>query len=319
VPPPSPTTAPRGGGIWREDVVLERIAGLLGASPAAAAAPWGDDAVVLDAPLGAVVACTDAGVLGVHLDADAFPLGDLGFRTAIAALSDLAAVGARPLGALIAVCAPPDADVVALVSGAVDAAATAGCAVLGGDLSTSPTAVVAATALGTADGRTVPRDGAEPGDTLFVTGPLGASAAGLRRRRAGAPLDDAVVLAHRRPVARLAEGACAAASGATAMLDVSDGLARDVRRLAAASGRGVALDDVPVASGATPDEALGGGEDYELVFAHPEPERLLAAFASAGLRAPVRVGVVVADASVVTLGGRPLADVGWRHGGTGGR
>jgi len=290
---------------------LERIAALLEAAPGERVAAWGDDAVVLPATGGRVVACTDAGVLGVHLDEAAFPVADLAFRATIAALSDLAAVGARPTGVLVAVCAPPACDVVALVAAAAEAAGTAGCPVLGGDLSASPTAVVAATALG------VPRSGASPGDTLLVTGPLGAAAAGLRRRRDGAPLDDALVLAHRRPRARLDEGAVAAACGASAMLDVSDGLARDVRRLAAASGVGVWLTAIPVADGATEDEALGGGEDYELVLAHPAPERLADAFAAAGLRAPVEIGTVLDDPALVTMRGEPLADLGWRHGGAG--
>jgi thiamine-monophosphate kinase len=316
VPPPNPTTAPRGGGIWREDVALERIAALLGARSGHGRQPaWGDDAVVLERRTERLVVCVDAGVVGVHLDASVFPIGDLGYRAAIAALSDLAAVGARPLGVLTAICAPGDVDVVEVERGVVEASATAGCEVLGGDLSQSATATVVVTALGTEGlGGAVARSGAVPGDVVFVTGPLGGAAAGLRRRRGGADLDDAVVLRHRRPRARLDEGACAALSGATAMLDVSDGLARDLRRLASASGVGVALDHVPVDEGATLDEALGGGEDYELVFSHADEGGVLEAFARASLREPVRLGVIVADAATMTLGDEPLADVGWRHG-----
>ncbi|HEV3329255.1 MAG TPA: AIR synthase-related protein, partial [Acidimicrobiales bacterium] len=125
--------------------------------------------------------------------------------------------------------------------------------------------------------------------------------------------DDPVVLCHRRPRARLAEGEAAARSGATAMLDVSDGLARDLRRLAHASQVGVALDHVPVGEAATLDEALGGGEDYELVFTHRDPDEVRAAFERVGLRDPVRLGVVVVDEDVITLDGVALADVGWRH------
>jgi thiamine-monophosphate kinase len=315
VPPPNPTTAPRGGGVWREDVALQRIAALLGTrSGAPGELVWGDDAAVFDRPARRLVVCVDAGVAGVHLDTMAFPIGDLGYRAAIAALSDLAAVGARPLGVLAALCAPGDVDVVEVERGVVEAASTAGCEVLGGDLSRSSTATAVVTAVGaeTAAG-TVARSGGAPGETLFVTGPLGGGAAGLRRRRSGAPLEDPVVLRHRRPRTRLAEGELAASIGATAMLDVSDGLARDVRRLALASHVGAALDDVPVVDGATLDEALGGGEDYELVFSHRDPREVRAAFAGAGLREPVRLGVLVADATVLTFNGAPLADVGWRH------
>jgi thiamine-monophosphate kinase len=196
----------------------------------------------------------------------------------------------------------------------VAACATAGCAVVGGDLSRSATATVVATAVGVEGaGGAVARRGASPGDAVLVTGALGGSAAGLRRGREGAALDDDLVLRHRRPAARLAEGEAAAICGATAMLDVSDGLARDVRRLASASGVGISLELVPVEDGATLDEALGGGEDYELVFTHPDADAAVEAFARARLRRPVRVGEVVEDATVLTLGGEPLADVGWRH------
>lgn len=318
--PAEPSHRPPGGGVWREDVALERIAALLGsrsADPGAVA--WGDDAAVLDRPHGRLIVCTDAAVAGVHLDTAAFPIGDLGYRAAIAALSDLAAVGARPLGVVVAVCAPGDVDVVEVERNVVAACATAGCEVLGGDLSRSGTTTVVATAVGVeGDGGAVARSGAAPGDAVLVTGALGGAAAGLRRRREGAALDDHLVLRHRRPAARLAEGEVAAVSGATAMLDVSDGLARDVRRLAASSGVGVALETVPVEDGATPDEALGGGEDYELVFTHPDAGAAAEAFVRAGLREPVCLGEVVADPSVLTLRGEQLADVGWRHGGADG-
>jgi thiamine-monophosphate kinase len=296
---------------------MERIAELVGWPPkATGGAAVLDDAAVLDAPNGPLVWCTDAGVAGVHLDVEAFPLADLGYRATVAALSDLAAMGAAVLGVLVALCVPGDADVLAIEAAVLEACAASGCRVLGGDLSASPTAVVAVTALGwAASGRTVRRDGARGGDAVLVTGPLGGAAAGLRARRAGAALDDPAVAPHRRPVARLAEGALAARRGATAMLDVSDGLARDVRRLASGSGVGVSLRGVPVAPGATLDEALGGGEDYELVLTHPDPGSLVASFEAEGLAAPLVVGEVTKDASVLLFDGAALPDVGWRHGG----
>jgi thiamine-monophosphate kinase len=311
--PPNPTTAPPGGGAWREDVALERIAALLGGPSARAdGGPFGDDAATLAVPR-RVVVCVDAGVAGVHLDAASFPLSDLGYRTAVAALSDLAAVGARPLAALVALCAPGDVDVVEVESRAVDACAAAACPVVGGDLSRSATTTVAVTALGApGPAGPVPRSGGRPGDAVLVTGPLGAAAAARRLRAGGADLDDTRLGPFRRPVPRLDAGAVAATCGATAMLDVSDGLARDLRRLAAASGVSVALARVPVADGATLDEALGGGEDYELCFTHPDAGQVAAAFAAAGIAAPVEIGSVAAG-SGCTLEGRALPDVGWRH------
>jgi thiamine-monophosphate kinase len=96
-------------------------------------------------------------------------------------------------------------------------------------------------------------------------------------------------------------------------MDVSDGLAIDVRRLAAASGVGVRLHDVPVAPGAQAEEALGGGEDYELILATPDPVALRSAFAEAGLRRPIDVGVCTASAGEYLLGDGPLPRAGWEH------
>jgi thiamine-monophosphate kinase len=177
------------------------------------------------------------------------------------------------------------------------------------------------------------RSGARAGDSLFVTGPLGSSSAGLRILRAGVSETESeaasgteseaaseaesanrsLVQAHRRPVARLAEGETARRAGATAAIDISDGLAADVRHLADASGVGIELDRVPAAKGATEDEALGGGEDYELIIATADPDGLVAAFASAGLRVPIAIGRCTADPGERTLAGSDLPHLGWRH------
>ena len=121
--------------------------------------------------------------------------------------------------------------------------------------------------------------------------------------------------AYRRPVARLREGELARLAGAHAMIDVSDGLALDLHRLADASGLGFELFDVPVAAGATPEEALGGGEDYQLVVAvgGPAAEALRDGFEQAGLRRPIRIGSLVDDPAVRLLRGEPLARLGWQH------
>ena len=158
-----------------------------------------------------------------------------------------------------------------------------------------------------------------PATVLFVTGPLGAAAAARmlrapagpgrarRRRERGESAiegEEAVSpVAHRRPRARLAEGETARRAGATAMIDVSDGLLADLGHIADASGVGFRLDEVPVAPGATLDEALGGGEDYELVMATADPGHLAAAFAEAGLRPPILIGSCTADPTRAHPGG----------------
>jgi thiamine-monophosphate kinase len=284
----------------------------------------GDDAaaVTLDHP-GRVVLSTDLVVEGVHVDRSVSEPEDIGWKALMVTVSDLAAMGATASYALLSVAAPPGFPVERLGDGVAEAAEACGCAVVGGDLSGAPVLVVSVTAVGSvADGEAalLRRDGARPGDSLVVTGPLGASAAGLRLLAtpggtAGRPVPPALAAAHRRPVARLAEGAVARAAGASAAIDVSDGLVADVVHLAEASGVGLELvvGEAAVAQGATRDEALGGGEDYELVLATGDPDGLQAAFAGAGLRPPIPIGHCTGRAGVVTLQDGGLPAGGWRH------
>jgi thiamine-monophosphate kinase len=189
--------------------------------------------------------------------------------------------------------------------------------VAGGDVSESAVLTVAVTVLGTiSDGGPPPvgRAGALAGDELLVTGPCGGSAAGLRELRAGRE-GTAAVAAYRRPVARLREGELARSGGAHAMIDVSDGLALDLHRLADASGVGFVLDRVPVAPDASEDEALAGGEDYELVLAMRDSAAgdLAEALVAGGFRGPIRIGTVVDDQQVRLLKGVALQRLGWQH------
>lgn len=312
-----------------EDAVVQRIAAILeaGAGTGPPGEVWiGDDAAVVRAPAGSLVLATDACVAGVHADLALVGLDDLGWKALTATISDIGAMGGRPLHAVVSVCVPPGTDVETLMTGVAEAAARWECPVVGGDLTSAGQVMVSVAATGGLEGDRAPllRSGAEAGDHLVVTGPLGGSAAGLRllRRRAEATTsaaDDAdadaelLVARHRRPLARLAEGAAARDAGAAAMMDVSDGLALDAHRLASASGVGFALTTVPVLAGATEMEALGGGEDYELLIAVDDPDRLAAAFAASGLRPPLVIGRCVADPSERTLRGSPLAPLGYQH------
>ena len=290
----------------------------------------GDDAaaVTLVDP-GRVVLATDLIVEGVHVDLEISTPEDVGWKALMVTVSDLAAMGARASYVLLSVAAPPGFPILRLGDGVAEAAAVAGCTVVGGDLSGGVVLVVSVTAVGSVPDDGAPmlkRSGARPGDRLFVTGPLGASAAGLRLSRApggvsGAPAESDVsgaalaLGAHRRPMARLAEGSVARRAGVSAAIDVSDGLVADLIHVAEASAVGFDLSagDEIVADGATRDEALHGGEDYELILATPDPVGLLAAFRAAGLRVPLDIGCCTDAVGAWTADGEPLSSEGWRH------
>jgi thiamine-monophosphate kinase len=204
-----------------------------------------------------LVVTQDALVENVHFRLDWMPWRDLGWRAAAVNLSDLAASGAAPLGLIVTLGAPGGTqleDVLELYEGIAET----GVPVIGGDTTRAELVVLSVTALGRAE-RVPGRTGAGPGDLLVVTGPLGGAGAAFRDGR------------YLRPPLRLEEGK-RLARVATAMLDVSDGLARDAAHIAERSGVRCVIDleRVPLAEGATIED-LGFGEDFELLAATPDP------------------------------------------------
>ncbi len=269
-----------------EDVLVSAIARAVGEPSGGVVLGIGDDAAVLD---DGTVVSTDILVEGVHFDLARTTPRDVGHRAATANLSDLAAMGARPVALLAAFGLPPGFDDAAEVAAGMR---EHGVPVAGGDLSRAPVLIVSVTALGRSD-RPVRRSGGRPGDVLVVTGPLGGQAAA---GYAG------------RVMPRTDEG-CALAAVATAMIDLSDGIATDAPRLARASGTGavIELERLPRASGATIEQAATGGEDYELLAAIPS-----------GTEAPVPVTIVGrltegADVVIVDAAGVPQHLRGWDH------
>lgn len=237
---------------------------------------------------GGVIVTQDALVEGVHFRLDRLSWRDLGWRAAAVNLSDLAASGADPDGLVVTLAAPAETnveDVLDLYAGLAET----GVPVIGGDTTRSGQLVLSVTAVGRS-ARVPGRAGAQPGDTLVVTGPLGAAGATFRR--------DGYV----RPPLRLAEGKELAAH-AHAMLDLSDGLAVDAAHLAARSRCRVVIDleRVPLADGAELAD-VGFGEDYELLAAVVEMTR----FAEIG-RCEEGAGVAI------RLNGESYELGGWEH------
>ena len=289
----------------------------------------GDDAAVLrPTPGHLLVVTTDVLVEGRHFGGALSEPEDWGWKAVAVNLSDLAAMGATARWLLLALTVPDQAPVALLerlYAGIGEACEAFAVALVGGDTAGGPVLSLAVTALGEAE-RTVTRAGAAPGDRLVVSGPLGAAAAGLALlQRDDPPARDllarfpGLAAAHRRPRPELAMGRRLAQAGATAMIDLSDGLAGDALHLAEASGVGIELHDaaVPLAPGVAeaggllgrdPAElALGGGEDYLLAAALP-------ATAEAG--GVIDCGRFTAGDRRVRLtpaGPRPLAGLAFDH------
>jgi thiamine-monophosphate kinase len=309
--------------------LIARLTGELEVGPGVVLGP-GDDAAVLAPTAGhRLVVTTDVLVEGHDFTAALSEPEDWGWKAVAANLSDLAAMGAEARWLVLALTVPeptPVAILERLYAGVGQACRAFAVALVGGDVSAGPALSLAVTALGEAE-RPVPRSGARPGDRLAVTGPLGAAAAGLALLqsgdRAAAELlgrFPALAAAHRRPQPALAMGLALARAGATAMIDVSDGLAGDALHLAEASGTGIEIHDTAVSLapgvaeaaallGRDPLElALGGGEDFVLAAALPR---------TADLGGVLDCGRFTPDPGhrvrITSRGPRPLSGLAYDH------
>lgn len=238
-----------------------------------AAQALGDDCALLRAEKATIALSIDISVENVHFRRDWLTRSQIGYRAAVASLSDLAAEGARAAGVLVALAMPletPAEHAAEIMEGVGKAATFAGAKVLGGDLSQAPLLIVDVCAIGTAP-RPVRRRGAEVGDGLWVTGRLGAIELALRELRSGRTPEPSVFARFAAPEPRIQAGQWLASQGARAMIDLSDGLSADARHLAAASGVAleISLERLPCWPGAAPLIAASSGEEYELLVAMP--------------------------------------------------
>ncbi|MCU0283630.1 MAG: thiamine-phosphate kinase [Candidatus Nanopelagicales bacterium] len=311
--------------------LVERIAAALAGQPAGGVEVGiGDDAAVVRLPGdGRAVVSTDMLVEGRHFRRDWSTGADVGARAAAQNLIDIAVMGARGTTLVVALGLPADLPVewvTDLYAGMREEAGAQGAVIVGGDLVRADRVVISVTALGVLTGEAaVRRSGAQPGDVVAVAGRLGWAAAGLSILSRGFRTPRVLVDAHRRPQPPYAAAAAAAEAGATAMIDVSDGLVADLRHVAIASGVAVELDpsravvDEPVASAAAAFNAdplvwvLTGGEDHAVAATFPAGATLPEGFTVVGeVRDPAEVDVL--DGPGITVGGRvPRSTGGHDH------
>jgi thiamine-monophosphate kinase len=276
----------------------------------------GDDAAVVRARPFAVTSI-DTIVEGVHFSLATHAAADVGWKALATALSDLAAMGADAGEAYVSLVLPSGfADGMEVVRGMDGAAERYSVTIAGGDVVTGPLLALSVAVTGWAEdeGALVGRDGAQPGELIGVTGELGGSEAGRLLLERGEREPGELVRRHLRPEPRLAEGRALAAAGASAMIDLSDGLATDAVHLATASAAGLRIElaCLPTARGVDPEDAATGGDDYELLFTMPA-ERRAAAESAAHVS---WLGEVVPGDGVVILGedGLPVEGLrGYEH------
>jgi thiamine-monophosphate kinase len=294
--------------------------------------PAGDDAAVLRIPDGRVVATTDVLVEGRHFRRDWSGPADVGVKAAAQNLADVAAMGALPRTLLVGLACPPELDadwVLDLMRGMVAECGRAGASIAGGDVTAAASIMLGITALGDLAGRPpVTRAGARPQDVVALAGRIGWSAAGLALLQAGAaagpgtgsdltggPL--AAVQAHRRPQPPYLAGPEAARAGASAMVDVSDGLLADLGHIAAASGVCIDVDEaaVPVGEPVTAAAGLLGTDSRDWILAGGEDHARAATFPAGAVLPPgwIAIGAVRAGSGVTVNGAAWTRAAGWDH------
>ena len=230
----------------------------------------GDDAAVVQVPPGEkLLVTTDTSVEGVHFRREWLNHFEIGYRATATALSDLAAMAARPIGVVIALTLPPAdrLEAAGLAIGIREGASASLCPIVGGDLTAGSTLSLTVTALGSA-AKPLTRSGARAGDGVYVTGALGGPGAAVRAWMEGKePREqDRARFAH--PIARIEAAIALAARGVTSAIDISDGLMGDLAHIAAASRVAIEieLERIPCMPGVPPIDAVGSGEEYELAI-----------------------------------------------------
>lgn len=316
---PNPDQLPPSPARDAEARLLQAIAGQLATvspDPGPRQRFLGDDAALLEPGGARLLASTDVSVEGVHFDLAFSSLADAGFRATMAAASDIAAMGGELRWILTSLVLPLGCDAQAISAGIAQAAGELGAAVVGGDLSVGPALAIDVTVLGTieAGGEPLLRSGLRPGDRLWSTTAAGAASLGLERLKAGGADPEGYASYHRRPRAQLAAGRVARLAGASAAVDVSDGVALDAWHLAEASAVELVLERAHLPGTALSEEdwLYRSGESFGLLVGAPEDVDLAAAFEAAGLAAPLLVGYARVGLGV-SMHGEAVERRGYSH------
>ena len=303
--------------------VIRKLSGLLPPAPPEVLVPIGDDCAVLEIGGRTWAAASDMLVSGRHFKGWATP-ADVGYKAVAVNVSDVAAMGGTPRFVLVSGAAPDPETALGVFEGVAEACGEFGVYPLGGDTTRAEALTVDVAILGELEAAPVLRSGARPGDLLAVTGELGAAAAGLLALEEEKDGFQRLKARHLRPRPRVEAGRAAARLGVGAMIDLSDGLASDVRRVCEASGVGCRVDldllpvpedtrELAVSLGRDPGVlAATGGEDYELLVSAPE-HVLRALFETVEVPVTV-VGEVTGFGVDFQRGGDTVKDLsGWDH------
>jgi thiamine-monophosphate kinase len=271
----------------------------------------GDDCAIVRPAAGQdMVFTTDFVLENRHFTLDTHTAGDIGHKALARSLSDLAAMGAKPLFCLVSLALPAPISkrfVPAFYKGLLALAGEHKISLAGGDLAQFPNVIADVMCCGTVlQGKAFLRSAAKFGDLIYVTGLLGNSAKGFRTKKGAAWKQ------HRRPQPRVAVGMALRRFGVQCAMDLSDGLSLDLTRLCAESKVSASIrSPLPVASGATVDDALHGGEDYELLFTAPAQRKIPSEIA--GVRITKIGGITARHSMAILLDGKPLPPKGFDH------
>lgn len=273
----------------------------------------GDDAAIIAFDNGnPYLFASDLLVENVHFRTSYFTPEQLGSKAIAVNVSDMAAMGGHPLFATISLACPKGFDILGFYRGVRTECSHYRMRVAGGDLSSSDLIFVSVALVGRPFAEPITRDGAKAGDAVFVTGTLGGSAAGLRQLLGDPSSDTSLTKLHKHPIARTEEARILSMLKASSAIDISDGLASDLGHICTSSGVGARIHTVPIEPGASQDNALFGGEDYELLFTHPDPKEVVAMFTTYKLRTPFHIGEIL-DGNGVYLDGATLPAMGFEH------